>query len=127
MRWGMVINLNKCIGCDTCVIKCIQEHFLPNGVLWSRTLMSETGKYPRVKKHVYPVLCNHIPSSTPPKVHANTTMPTKVGYTVLRTNLPPYRTIPPTSSGSGEDSLFIPTKYRGGKLCTHLTMAGGLR
>jgi len=59
MRWGMVINLNKCIGCDACAVKCNQEHFLPKGVLWSKTLISETGKYPRVKKHVYPVLCNH--------------------------------------------------------------------
>ena len=59
MRWGMVINLNKCIACGACAVKCNQEHFLPTGVLWSKILISETGKYPGVKKHVYPVLCNH--------------------------------------------------------------------
>lgn len=59
MRWGMVINLNRCVGCYACVVKCKQEHFLPIGMLWNRLLISETGEYPRVKKHLYPVLCNH--------------------------------------------------------------------
>ena len=59
MRWGMLINLVKCVGCNTCVVKCQQEHFLPPDVLWGRLLISETGGYPRATKHVYPVLCNH--------------------------------------------------------------------
>ncbi len=59
MRWGMLINLEKCVGCNSCAVKCEQEHFLPPGVLWGRLLFSETGVYPRATKHVYPVLCNH--------------------------------------------------------------------
>lgn len=59
MRWSMLINLNKCVACYSCVTKCKQEHFLPPGVLWARILISETGKYPRVSKLAYPVLCNH--------------------------------------------------------------------
>jgi len=59
MRLGMVINLIKCAGCYSCVIKCKQEHFLPPGVMWGRILISETGTYPNVTKHMYPVLCNH--------------------------------------------------------------------
>jgi phenylacetyl-CoA:acceptor oxidoreductase 27-kDa subunit len=59
MRWGMLINLVKCVGCYSCVAKCKQEHFLPPEVMWSRVLISETGTYPRVNKQVYPVLCNH--------------------------------------------------------------------
>lgn len=59
MRYGMVINLGKCVGCSSCVARCIVEHFLPPGVLWSRVLISETGEYPVATKHVYPVLCNH--------------------------------------------------------------------
>jgi len=58
-RWGMVIDLKKCIHCYACMIACKQEHFLPPGVFWSRVLVSETGEYPRVVKLVYPVLCNH--------------------------------------------------------------------
>ncbi len=59
MRYGMVINLHKCVGCYACVVKCKQEHFLPPGMTWAKLLISETGVYPDVKKHVYPVLCNH--------------------------------------------------------------------
>lgn len=59
MRWGMLINLNKCVSCYTCVVKCKQEHFLPPGAFWGRVLISETGKYPMVTKRAYPVLCNH--------------------------------------------------------------------
>jgi len=59
MRLGMVINLAKCVGCYSCVISCKQEYCLPPGMMWGRLLISETGVYPKVTKHMYPVLCNH--------------------------------------------------------------------
>ncbi len=59
MRYGMVIDLKKCVGCYACVIKCKQEHFLPPGMTWGKLLISETGTYPNIVKNVYPVLCNH--------------------------------------------------------------------
>ena len=58
-RWGMVIDLKKCVSCYACMIACKQEHFLPPGIFWSRLLVTEAGEYPRVKKMTYPVLCNH--------------------------------------------------------------------
>ena len=58
-KWGMVIDLRKCIGCYGCTITCKQEHFLPPDMFWTRLLVSETGEYPQVTTHVYPVLCNH--------------------------------------------------------------------
>jgi phenylacetyl-CoA:acceptor oxidoreductase subunit 1 len=58
-RWGMVIDLKKCMGCYACMITCKQVHFLPPGMFWCRVVISETGEYPHVVKHVYPVLCNH--------------------------------------------------------------------
>ncbi len=58
-RWGMVINLNRCIGCYACMLACKQEHFLPPDIFWARVLIGESGKYPAVTKQVYPVLCNH--------------------------------------------------------------------
>jgi phenylacetyl-CoA:acceptor oxidoreductase 27-kDa subunit len=58
-RWGMVIDLQRCIGCYSCMISCKQEHFLPPGMFWSRVIVSETGSYPMVSKHMYPVGCNH--------------------------------------------------------------------
>jgi molybdopterin-containing oxidoreductase family iron-sulfur binding subunit len=58
-RWGMVIDLQKCIGCYACQVACKQEHFLPPGIFWNRILIGETGKYPAVTKQIYPVMCNH--------------------------------------------------------------------
>lgn len=59
MRWGMVIDTNRCIGCYACMIACKEEHFLPPEVFFSRLLIGEEGKYPNVKKINFPVLCNH--------------------------------------------------------------------
>jgi phenylacetyl-CoA:acceptor oxidoreductase subunit 1 len=58
-RWGMVIDLKRCIGCYSCMIACKQEHFLPPNIFWNRILICETGEYPQVTNYVYPVLCNH--------------------------------------------------------------------
>jgi phenylacetyl-CoA:acceptor oxidoreductase 27-kDa subunit len=58
-RWGMVIDLRKCIGCYACMIACKEEHFLPPGMFWNRVLIGETGTYPAVSKQIYPVGCNH--------------------------------------------------------------------
>jgi len=55
----MVIDLKKCIGCWACAMACRQEHFLPRGVLWSKVLTGEVGRYPAVRKELYPVQCNH--------------------------------------------------------------------
>lgn len=59
MRWGLVIDLTKCVGCYGCVVACKQEHFLPPGIFWNRVLISETGDYPTVTKNIFPVQCNH--------------------------------------------------------------------
>lgn len=59
MRWGMVIDLAKCIGCFACVLSCKQEHFLPPNVFWPRIVVGEVGNFPSVQKQMLPVLCNH--------------------------------------------------------------------
>jgi Fe-S-cluster-containing dehydrogenase component len=58
-RWGMVIDLHRCIGCYSCVIACREEHFVPRAIYFNRVLVSENGAYPTVKKIILPVLCNH--------------------------------------------------------------------
>lgn len=58
-RYGMVINLTKCIGCQGCVIKCKVEHFFPPGIFGARVLMKEYGKFPTVERRIVPILCNH--------------------------------------------------------------------
>ncbi|UCG65905.1 MAG: 4Fe-4S dicluster domain-containing protein [Deltaproteobacteria bacterium] len=58
-RYGMVIDLSRCVGCSTCMAICKAEHCLPPGILWSRLLIKEEGKYPWVSKRIVPLLCNH--------------------------------------------------------------------
>jgi len=59
MRWGMAIELKRCIGCNACVLACKAEHFLPPQMFWNRVLIGEKGKYPQVTKLIYSVRCNH--------------------------------------------------------------------
>ncbi len=59
MRWGMAIELKRCVGCYECVLACKAEHFLPPEIFWNRVLIGEKGKYPQVTKLIYSVRCNH--------------------------------------------------------------------
>jgi Fe-S-cluster-containing dehydrogenase component len=58
-RWGMVIDLKRCIGCYSCMIACKQENFLPPDIFWTRVLSTELGEYPNTTNIMVPVLCNH--------------------------------------------------------------------
>jgi len=55
----MVIDLRRCIGCDTCTMACKAVNATWRGVLFSRVLKYETGKYPHSKLHFLPVTCMH--------------------------------------------------------------------
>jgi Fe-S-cluster-containing dehydrogenase component len=58
-RWGMIIDMRRCIGCYSCVIACRQEHFVPRGIYFNRVIISEQGNYPTIRKIIMPVQCNH--------------------------------------------------------------------
>jgi phenylacetyl-CoA:acceptor oxidoreductase 27-kDa subunit len=57
-KWGMVIDLKKCVTCYACVLACKQEHFLPPDISRNRLLVGEKGTYPDAKKFTYPIQCN---------------------------------------------------------------------
>ena len=59
MRWGMVIDLRRCVGCQTCTIACKQEHGLPPGTAWRYVLDVELGHYPAVRRLFLPMQCMH--------------------------------------------------------------------
>lgn len=59
MRYGMVIDLRRCIGCNACTIACKQEHSTGPGVFLSRTIVSERGRYPKARLEYLPLLCMH--------------------------------------------------------------------
>jgi len=57
MRWGMVVDLTKCVRCFGCVAACRIEHYLPMGITWPKLVAMETGgDHPTVS--TYSVRCN---------------------------------------------------------------------
>ena len=59
MRYGMVIDLKRCVGCYSCHMACKAENATPPGVFWARVLEKEQGEYPTVTRTFLPVVCNH--------------------------------------------------------------------
>ena len=59
VRYGMVIDLKKCIGCHACTVACKQENNIPLG--FNRTWVKdvEAGTYPAIKRIFLPMICNH--------------------------------------------------------------------
>jgi len=62
MRWGMVIDVGRCVGCQTCTIACKQEHGLPAGHVWRFVADCEVGEYPDVRRLFLPMQCMHCES-----------------------------------------------------------------
>ena len=59
MRYGMVIDLKRCVGCQACTMACKVENGTPREIFFTKTLEQVSGTYPIVRKKFYPVLCNH--------------------------------------------------------------------
>jgi molybdopterin-containing oxidoreductase family iron-sulfur binding subunit len=56
-RWGMVIDLRKCVGCHACTVSCVVENKLPPGVVYRPVLEQEIGVYPNVTRRFLPRPC----------------------------------------------------------------------
>lgn len=59
MRYGMVIDLKRCIGCHGCQMACKAENGTRPGTLWARVLKQELGTFPNVRRLSLPLLCQH--------------------------------------------------------------------
>jgi len=68
-KWGMVVDLNKCTGCQACVVACQAENNLPINLKsaflekrafeWIRIERYWEGEFPNIKARFIPVLCQH--------------------------------------------------------------------
>jgi len=65
-KLGMVINLNRCIGCHTCANACKMSNDVPMGMLWNRVLTKGSdvldgaeGTYPNLARTYVPLACQH--------------------------------------------------------------------
>ena len=58
-RYGMVIDLKRCIGCQACMVACKAENFLPPKIKWNRVIDYETGEYPWTRRNFLPRPCMH--------------------------------------------------------------------
>ncbi len=66
VRYGMVIDLDRCIGCRSCAVICKIHNSIPPGTWWGRVEtvgskehLDPVGEYPNVSETFLPVLCNH--------------------------------------------------------------------
>jgi len=56
-KWVMVIDQQKCIGCDACTVSCNSENNLPPGVVYRPVAKEEIGTFPNVAWHFTPRPC----------------------------------------------------------------------
>jgi len=68
-RWGMAIDLDRCTGCEACVVACHAENNIPistpteaakgRAFHWLRVDRYYEGEFPDVKVKYMPVMCQH--------------------------------------------------------------------
>jgi|TARA_Y100000310_G_C20653518_1_gene800753 molybdopterin-containing oxidoreductase family iron-sulfur binding subunit len=68
-HWGMTIDLDRCSGCEACVVACQAENNIPTvgeklikegkEIKWLRVERYWQGEYPNIKLTFLPMLCQH--------------------------------------------------------------------
>jgi phenylacetyl-CoA:acceptor oxidoreductase subunit 1 len=66
-RWGMVADLERCVGCQTCTAACRHANATSPAVQWRKVLDVEAGTFPNVTRTFVPVGCQHC--ADPPCMH----------------------------------------------------------
>ena len=68
-KWGMAIDIDRCDGCNACVVACRAENNVPiagpeqtekgRAIEWIRVERHVEGKFPNVRVRFVPVMCVH--------------------------------------------------------------------
>ena len=58
-RWGMAIDVNRCVGCQTCTIACKHWNNTLPDIQWRRVIDIEQGEYPNVQRQFLVTGCQH--------------------------------------------------------------------
>ncbi len=68
-HWGMVVDMDRCTGCQACVVACQSENNIPlneeehfhqhRAIEWIRIERYWEGEFPNVKARFIPMLCQH--------------------------------------------------------------------
>ncbi|HBW38487.1 sulfate reduction electron transfer complex DsrMKJOP subunit DsrO [Desulfosporosinus sp. BICA1-9] len=65
-KYGMVIDLKRCVGCHTCAVACKLENNVPLGMFWNRIetiggphMDTPKGEYPYLEMSHLPLACQH--------------------------------------------------------------------
>ena len=74
-RYAMVIDLRRCVGCQTCTAACRLANATQPGVQWRHVLDLESGEFPDVRRSFVPVACMHC--ANPPCEHVCPTTATR--------------------------------------------------
>ena len=59
MRYGFIIDQDRCIGCHACTVACKEEHQVPLGVFRTWVKYVEKGEFPNSSRHFGVMRCNH--------------------------------------------------------------------
>ncbi|MCF3592774.1 dimethyl sulfoxide reductase anchor subunit [Rhodobacteraceae bacterium LMO-12] len=57
--YGIVADLNRCVGCQTCTSACKHANNTAPNIQWRKVLDFETGEFPTVNRAFVPVGCMH--------------------------------------------------------------------